>query len=94
MNICVGRLGLSTLFLWYSLGRSICKGVAVGANQTGLSRIHAGKQGDNYYVFFSPGKADYHHPTVEAKSLTIYAEVQKSGVSSILSFWRVFPIDS
>ena len=60
----------------------------------GLSRVHAGKQGDNYYGSFSPGKADHHQPTVEAKSLTIYAEVQKSGVSSILSFWRVFPMDS
>ncbi|XP_011371358.1 signaling lymphocytic activation molecule isoform X2 [Pteropus vampyrus] len=27
----------------------------------------------------SPGKADHYQPTVEAKSLTIYAQVQKSG---------------
>lgn len=45
-----------------------------------------GPEGDNHYGFFSPGKADHYRPTKEAKNLTIYAQVQKSGVSSMFSF--------
>lgn len=40
---------------------------------------------DNHCGFFSPGKANHYQPTMEAKSLTIYAQVQKSGVSSLFS---------
>ena len=58
---------------------------------------------DNHYGFFSLGKTDNYQPTMEAKSLTIYAQVQKSGVSSILSLsgtylscfaWTPWPISS
>lgn len=61
-------------------------GYAVGdQDHVGLNGVLWAGQRDNHCDFFFPGKANHYQPTTEAKSLTIYAQVQKSGVSSILS---------
>lgn len=54
-----------------------------------LAEFVHGPERDNHCDFFSPGKTNHYKPTKEEKSLTIYAQVQKSGVSSILSLSRV-----
>lgn len=76
-------MGLGIRSFGIAWGRWVCG----GGYRPQVQAEFAGRSGrDKHCGFFSSGKANQYQPTMEAKSLTIYAQVQKSGVSSIFSF--------